>query len=99
VAKTGAPEVRLEEVRVREVCLTEVCLVEVRFAKVQLAEVRTTEIRHFEIHSFEIQLEVGQVRALEIGTYFAFLIPPVVPGLDTLLENLHVLRVGHGTVS
>ena len=82
-------QVRLEQVRQAEVRPGEVCSAEVRSVEVRPAKVRPAQVG-------QAQIRFAEVRLREIRTYFRILLPPPIPDLDTLLEEVEMFWVGHG---
>ena len=99
-AEVGLTEVCEGEGRAPEVGLTEVCEGEGRAPEVRLAEIRHEQVRPLEVCFAEVcegQDRPLEVRIGQLRLYFRILWPPLIPGLNTLLEDVEMLRFCHSS--
>src|SRR5205085_8353477 len=87
-------ERRPMELRLNELRPDELRPDELRFAEVSPVEVCRAEIRPAEIRPPEIRL--AKRRLAEVRFLLPVFVPPLVPGIDALLEKSDVLWVRHG---
>jgi hypothetical protein len=97
IAQIRVREIHTEKIRVEKVhsvkmCTGECCILQIRAREVRMRKVHTGEVRIGEICAGEFRFTQVYVN-FKSTSFFA----PNVPNLDSLFENLQMLRVCHGS--
>ncbi len=97
--KQAAPKPGFLEVCTGEICPHKICPLETRSSKVGMCQTRTDKPGTIKIHILEsdaVKITPFEVGAAQVWPNRGFLHTPNVPIGDPLIQDLQVLRIGHG---